>query len=116
MVRRIVRIIVGVFAGLVILGVVGALLTPTDRAGVGIVQNPLAAAPVITRAEYGRIQTGMTYEQVVEVIGVGGVELSRNQIGDLVTVMYSWTNENGSNMNAMFQKGELIQKAQFGLE
>jgi hypothetical protein len=29
--------------------------------------------------------------------------------------MYSWKNRNGSNMNAMFQDGELVTKAQFGL-
>ena len=29
--------------------------------------------------------------------------------------MYSWKNANGSNMNAMFQDGRLISKAQFGL-
>jgi hypothetical protein len=29
--------------------------------------------------------------------------------------MYSWKNADGSNMSAMFQNGQLIAKAQFGL-
>lgn len=29
--------------------------------------------------------------------------------------MYSWVNFDGSNANAMFQNGELVMKAQFGL-
>jgi TM2 domain-containing membrane protein YozV len=31
------------------------------------------------------------------------------------TIMYSWKNPDGSNMSAMFQNGELVSKAQFGL-
>jgi hypothetical protein len=29
--------------------------------------------------------------------------------------MYSWQNDSGSNMNAMFQNGKLVNKAQLGL-
>jgi len=61
------------------------------------------------------IQDGMTYQQVVGIIGAPGDQLSASSIAGYRTVMYSWTNSNGSNMNAMFQNGKLIQKAQFGL-
>lgn len=85
----------------------GALVLPS---------SPLAPAPVVTMAEYNRVSNGMTYKSVTEIVGAPGQENARNDIGGTLTVMYSWTNSNGSGMNAMFQGGELIQKAQFGLQ
>jgi hypothetical protein len=71
--------------------------------------------PVVTRSEYERIRDGMSYTEVRAIIGNDGVELSRSDVAGFSTVMYSWTNSNGSNMNAMFQNNALINKAQFGL-
>ena len=71
--------------------------------------------PVVTKAEYDLIREGMTYEQVTQIIGASGEEQSRSDLAGFTTVMYSWMNSNGSNMNAMFQNGGLVQKAQFGL-
>jgi hypothetical protein len=71
----------------------------------------------VTLAGYSRLKTGMTYAQVVKILGEEGVEISSNDIGGYRTVMYQWKAENGiANMNAMFQNGKLMQKAQFGLE
>jgi len=78
-------------------------------------QTIINSPPVVTKAEYDRIAEGMTYEQVRGIIGATGEELARNNIAGIETVMYSWMNSNGSNMNAMFQNGKLMQKAQFGL-
>jgi hypothetical protein len=78
---------------------------------------------VVTKAHYDRIQKGMSYRQVVAVIGAEGEEVSRNELEgvpgvmeSVETVMYQWQNGNGSNMNAMFQNDKLMQKAQFGLK
>jgi len=71
--------------------------------------------PVVTKAEYDRIEEGMTYEDVEETIGTPGEELSRSNIVGYSTAIYGWANPNGSNMNAMFQNGRLVNKAQFGL-
>lgn len=61
-------------------------------------------------------RAGISYSEVVGIIGRQGEELSRTSVPGLpTTVMYGWTNLDGSNMNAMFQGGSLIQKAQFGL-
>src|SRR5262249_52917324 len=68
-----------------------------------------------TRADLGRISEGMTYEQVVSIIGSPGELLISNEIGGIKTLTYSWKNANGSNINAIFQNGKLIQKAQLGL-
>jgi len=70
---------------------------------------------VVTAAEFDMIREGMTYQQVVGIIGAPGEQMSSSDIAGYRTVMYSWTNSSGSNMNAMFQNGKLIQKAQFGL-
>lgn len=74
-----------------------------------------STAPVVTMAEYDQVQKGMSYEQVTSIIGTMGTEISRSDLARHTTVMYSWKNANGSNMNAMFQDGELVIKAQFGL-
>lgn len=109
----------------VVLGIIGALgivytsqkITEIvrDPFNASLPQSPLAPPPVVTRAKYERIREGMTYEQVREILGETGEELSRSDIGGYTTVMYSWKNSNGSNMNAMFQNGRLVNKAQFGL-
>ena len=69
-----------------------------------------------TLARYSSLQTGITYANAIGILGDPGVEVSSNQIAGFKTVMYSWKNANGSNMNAMFQNDALIQKAQSGLK
>lgn len=71
--------------------------------------------PIVTYAQYDRINHGMSYKQVCDIIGVRGTELSNVNIAGYETVMYSWSNLDGSNVNAMFQNHGLISKAQFGL-
>ena len=57
----------------------------------------------------------MSYEEVVRILGSEGKEISRSDIADINTVMYAWEGSGIANMNAMFQKGKLVTKAQFGL-
>jgi hypothetical protein len=83
----------------------------------------LGSSSVVSMAKYSQIQNGMTYGEVVNIIGSQGQELSRNSMdsipgvmSSISTVMYSWQNPGGSNMNAMFQNDRLISKAQFGLK
>ncbi|RWE60638.1 MAG: hypothetical protein E5V24_12620 [Mesorhizobium sp.] len=46
-----------------------------------------------------------------------GEELSSSEFGGYETVMYIWDgNGFGGNMNAMFQNGAMVSKAQFGLK
>jgi hypothetical protein len=106
---------------LIVAGVVGAMLwfsgvfAVADRSGRMVMPQAIGSTPVVTKAEFDLITEGQTYDQVVDVIGAPGEILSSNDIAGFKTVMYSWANSNGSNMNAMFQNGKLIQKAQFGL-
>jgi hypothetical protein len=87
----------------------------TSSVGQTVLPQSPVQTPVVTKAKFDRIADGMTYEQVVGIIGASGELLSSNNIAGFKTVMYSWKNANGSNMNAIFQNGKLIQKAQFGL-
>jgi hypothetical protein len=62
----------------------------------------------------------MTYSEVVQILGQSGTEISRSSIAGITTVMYQWNagglaGLSGGNMNAMFQDGRLVSKAQFGL-
>lgn len=78
---------------------------------------PTPAAAGVTMAGFTQLKTGMTYEQVVKILGKEGTELSSNEIGGVKTVMYQWEGESfGQNMNAMFQNGKLMSKSQFGLK
>jgi len=78
--------------------------------------------PVVTYDEYARIEDGMSYYEVVDIVGAAGKEGVRSHVDgqgvipDITTVSYSWQNEDGSNMIAMFQNGRLITKAQAGLK
>lgn len=70
---------------------------------------------IITYDKYQQLQEGMTYEEVKEIIGNPGEELSRSSFDDYTFTMYSWTNPNASNMTATFENDRLSSKSQFGL-
>ena len=71
--------------------------------------------PRMTKANYTRCVEGMTYEQVVSIVGPPDQELSSSSIAGIRTVMYQWNGGLVANANMMFQDGKLITKAQFGL-
>jgi len=75
-----------------------------------------AVSSGITKEKYDRLTTGMSYADVQQIMGETGEELTKNELAGITTVMYSWKNADGSNMNVMFQNDSLVQKAQFGLK
>jgi hypothetical protein len=87
----------------------------SDSSSLSTPSAPQAIPPIVTRQKYNQITEGMSYSDVVEIIGTVGEELSSNAIAGYITVMYQWENSDGSNMNAMFQNDKLITKAQIGL-
>jgi hypothetical protein len=82
--------------------------------------KPVTNKPTISKAEFDKIENGMTYEQVTQIIGGPGEVLSEvGQKGDqFYTIMYSYTGEGqlGANANFTFQGGKLQAKAQMGLK
>lgn len=77
--------------------------------------------PTISMSEFESISSGMTYEEVVEIIGSEGELLSESDlgIGDAYkSAIYMWEGEGslGANANVTFQGGKVLSKAQMGLE
>lgn len=71
----------------------------------------------ITLDEFNSIETGMTYQEVVDIIGSEGTLSSENTIGDTNTKMYIWYGKDGlSNANFIFSNDSLTSKAQLGLK
>lgn len=83
--------------------------------GCGISRN-------ITIEKYNKISTGMSYQEVVSVMGEPGKEMASTSTPAVPGIMpsishsiYGWQNSDGSNMSVQFQNGKSIGKAQFGL-
>lgn len=75
----------------------------------------------ITLAEFDAIQTGMSYQEVFDIIGGRGTVFSEVDAGlgsEYYTVIYQWDGEGavGANANVTFQGGTVTAKAQLGLE
>lgn len=78
---------------------------------------------VVTMEKFSKIQNGMSYKEVVSIIGSEGELISQNHIegapgvmASIDTAMYTWSNKSLSNMNATFQNDKLMSKAQLGLK
>lgn len=75
----------------------------------------------ISLSEFNQIDTGMTYDEVVAIIGSDGEVLSEVDLGtgeEYKTIMYTWKGKGsiGANANITFQGGKVISKAQLGLK
>nr|WP_263324259.1 DUF3862 domain-containing protein [Neobacillus sp. Marseille-Q6967] len=73
---------------------------------------------VLTEEKFAQIKDGMTYEEVVAIIGSEGKVISESgeRGTEYHTVMYEFETEGAmSNANMMFQGNKLMNKAQFGL-
>lgn len=77
-----------------------------------------ATAELITLDEFNTIQNGMSYEEVVEIIGSEGEASSTATVGDITTSIYMWKGKGsvGANANVTFIDNKVTAKAQFGLE
>jgi hypothetical protein len=96
--------LIGALVGLILLG---AEWSTEPEAGF---KMPSIGKQIVTFSEYERVQNGMSYAQVVNIIGAEGEEMSRNKIDgvpgimeSIETVMYQWVNNNGGNMMRCFR-------------
>lgn len=111
-----VKILGGVFLVMLVLSLL-APARPEPELAAPQSATPVAPKPGVTLANYLRLDTGMSYADVVAILGKSGTEMSSNEIAGTRTVMYQWEGRSsGANMNAMFQNDKMIQKAQFGLK
>ena len=70
---------------------------------------------------FNSIETGMPYDEVVEIVGIEGELMSESDIGQgaqYKTQLFTWEGNGGlgSNANVTFQGGKVIAKAQLGLK
>lgn len=74
----------------------------------------------ITQEEFNKIEMGMTYQEVVDIIGSEGELLSEGDAGlgaEYVTHIIMWKGADRiSNANVTFQGGKVVSKAQVGLK
>lgn len=70
----------------------------------------------LTLEKFNKIETNMSYKEVVKILGSKGEVMSESEVGGIKSVMYTWKGSLGANMNATFQDDKLISKAQLGLE
>jgi len=73
-------------------------------------------SPGLTMAKFRQVQTGMSRQQVVNILGNQAELLSDSQIAGIKTEMWMWKGAFGENCSVMFQDGAVIQKSQFGLK
>lgn len=76
------------------------------------------ASEFITLEEYNAIETGMTYEQVAEIVGGPGTVSSEAEAGGYKIIIVTWYGNGtaGSNANVTFTNNSATAKAQVGLE
>lgn len=75
----------------------------------------------ISLDEFNRIETGMTYKEVCDIVGGEGTLGSSVDAGigaEYKTEIYQWTGDGsiGANANVTFQGGKVMSKAQIGLK
>lgn len=75
----------------------------------------VVSSPSLTKETFDLCQTGMSYDQVVAIVGPPESTLSETDIGGIRTIMYQWKGGFVANANMTFQDGKLVSKAQFGL-
>ena len=104
-------------AGRIILGIVIAFL------GIGVLANISGNNEnqdnkcYITLEKFNKIENGMTYDQVKEIIGCDGTVNSETEVSNIKMTIYSWYGkDNISNANVTVQNGKIISKAQIGLK
>ena len=81
--------------------------------------NLPASAPGVTMANFNRLQNGMTYAQVAQILGKEGEKLGVMESGGVKIVTYKWDADkdgSGATMTAFFKNGKLDSKLQFALK
>ena len=88
--------------------------TDTHNTRTEVTVKPAEAPKKLTIDKFNAIQFGMTYEEVLDIVGEEGTNISETTIMDYVTAIYQW-DEGLNNFNVTFENNVVIGKAQFGL-
>jgi hypothetical protein len=82
------------------------------------VEEAMSKPEAVTLAEFQSLQQGMSYQQVVAIVGSEGTLKSENSSSGsgLEYKSYDWENADGSTMSLSFNNGSLSNRYQFGLK
>jgi hypothetical protein len=107
-----------VFLG-AILGMSVLKLVETQRATLKSPgSNQVAAKPAraVTLSTYRLVRTGMSYPQVVDIVGRKADDTESPFLGDKAEVFAEWRNPDGSGFAVTFRNGRLLSQSQTGLD
>jgi hypothetical protein len=77
---------------------------------------PEPERPVPTMAKYRRINLGMTYKDVVAVMGFEGEKVSSTELDWVPTETYRWSGNWNTSIEVVFQQGQVTKKREVGLK
>ena len=58
----------------------------------------------------------MTHEEVSQLLGASGEEISHSNVAGYSTTIHTWRGTNGAMITAMFQNDHLLNKSELGLQ
>lgn len=110
-------IVVGVLAVLLLCCCVASIISVTIFRSIFNTAEivDLATSPGntnVTLANYNRIQSGMTYTEVVAIFGGPGVRTAQVKLVGKWMEFYSWMDTAGGQATIVFKEGRVIQKDQ----
>lgn len=114
----------GIILTLIFIGIIGSLrndvksTTGSYDESSSTTSSDAEGQSEMTYSNYEKIETGMSYDEVVEITNAYGKEISSVEIAGIKTVILSYEGSGsfGANATVTFQNGEVIAKAQIGLE
>ena len=87
-------------------------ICPTTGTAPPTTVNPF---PTISLSEFNQIQTGMSYDQVVAIVGSPGTLSVSGNVAGTDNKIYEWSGADGGDASVQFQNGAVIVKAQADL-
>jgi hypothetical protein len=97
-------------------GMIGGQNTNSQPVQQQAPQPPQQSTAGLTLANYNKIEKGMTYDQVVAILGSPGKQTS-NFNGDYIqTSDYQWTIGDSAEIDIEFDHGKVSFKTQYGLQ
>lgn len=81
-----------------------------------MVASSTSSPATLTLDKFNSIKIGMSYAQVVAIIGASGIMVAQDQSAGTMTESYVWQNRGNANMIAIFRRGKVVSKTQSRLQ
>jgi hypothetical protein len=78
--------------------------------------NKSTSGSGLTKEKFAQIKNGMTYKQVVDILGSEGEETSSSEIGRYKVASYKWSGPEYSMIYGVFTNDKLTSKTQANLK